>query len=195
LYHVHTSRFNHVICNGIIAWGISIFESFDYTHENNTCTQAQYGGEKDLVTIDALYLLISHIQIKKLEGRVVYCVMLDFETVYPLVSRPQLYTYLHEQDIQGQKLAVIKSLTKSLKVQVLHPHIPVDDCIDIERGLAEGSALSPRLYGIFLGSLLRNLRENFPIAQCTGAQWIGALAYVDDLKKINKMITVAQYWS
>ena len=99
-------------------------------------------------------------------------------------------------------LAVIKSLTKSLRVRVLHPHIPVDDYVDIERGLAEGSALSSRLYAIFLGSLLRKLRENFPTAQCTGVQWIGALAYVEDLclcadsaAEFNKMITVAQHWA
>jgi len=98
-----------------------------FTHENNTCTQAQYGGEKDHSTIDALYPLISHIQTKKLEGKVVYCAMLDFETAYSSVSRPQLYAYLHKQGIQGQMLAVIKSLTKSLKVRVLHPHIPADD--------------------------------------------------------------------
>lgn len=152
--------------------------------------------------MDALYPLISHIQTKKLEGKVVYCAMLDFETAYPSVSRPQLYTYLHEQGIQGQMLAVIKSLTKSLKVRVLHPQIPVGDYVDIERGLAEGSALSPRLYAIFLGSLLRKLRDEFPNAQCTGAQWIGALAYVDDLclcadtiDELNNMITVAQHWA
>jgi len=46
------------------------------------------------------------------------------------------------------------------------------------------------------------LREHFPTAQCTGAQWIGALAYVDDLclcadsaEELNKMITVAQLWA
>ena len=66
-----------------------------FTHENNTCTQAQYRGEKDHGTIHALYPLISPIQTKNLEGRVVYCAMLDFETAYPSVSRPQLYTYLH----------------------------------------------------------------------------------------------------
>ena len=66
-----------------------------FTHENNTCTQAQYGGKRDHGTVDALYPLISHIQTRKLEGRVVYCAMLDFETSYHSVSRPQLYTYLH----------------------------------------------------------------------------------------------------
>ena len=173
-----------------------------FTNVNNTCTQAPYGGKKDHGTIDALYPLISHIQTRKLEGRVVYCAMLDFETAYPSVSRPQLYAYLHEQGIQGQMLAVIKSLTKSLKVRVLHPHIPPNDYVDIERGLAEGSSLNPRLYAIFLGSLLRRLRDNFPNAQCAGSQWIGALAYVDDLclcadsvQELNKMITVAQHWA
>jgi len=138
-----------------------------FTHENNTCTQAQYGGKQDHGTIDALYHLISHIQTKKSEWKVVYCVMLDFETAYPSVSRPQLYAYLHEQGIQGQS-----------------------------------SAPSPRLYAIFLGSLLQKLREHFPTAQCTGAQWIGALAYVDDLclcadsvEELNKTITVAQHWA
>ena len=39
--------------------------------------------------------------------------MLDFETAYPSVSRPQLYTFLHEQGIQGQMLAILKNFTSS----------------------------------------------------------------------------------
>ena len=94
----------------------------DSSGERKALADTQYGGKKDHGTVDALYPLISHIQTRKLKGRVVYCAMLDFETAYPSVSRLQLYTYLHEQGIQGQMLAVIKSLTKSIKVRVLHPH-------------------------------------------------------------------------
>jgi len=71
-----------------------------YLHMRNTpVLRHNMEEKKDHGTIDALYPLISHIQTKILEGRVVYCAMLDFETAYPSVYRPQLYTYLHEQDI------------------------------------------------------------------------------------------------
>lgn len=176
-----------------------------FTYDNDTCTNAQYGGKQDHGTMDALYPLISHIQTRKKEGKVVYCDMIDFETAYPSVSRPQLYKYMEEQGIQGKMLAVVKSLTKSLYVRVLHPNIKDQEYVEIQRGLAEGSALSPRLYAIFLANLLRKLRNEFPNATCTGKtspQWIGALAYVDDLclcadsiEELNKMITVAHQWA
>ena len=88
--------------------------------------------------------------------------MIDFETAYPSVSRPQLYTYLHEQGIPGQMLAVVKSLTKSLKVRVLHPHIPPDDYVDIERGLAEGSALSPKTLRDLPRESVANIETELP---------------------------------
>ena len=49
----------------------------------------------------------------------------------------------------------------------------------IERGLAEGSVLSPRLYTIFLADLLTKLQHKFPNLTCrgeSGYQWIGATA-------------------
>jgi len=131
--------------------------------------------------------------------------MLDFETAFPSVSRNQLYLTLHEQGIQGKMLSVLKSLTKAHYVRVLHPDLPEDSFVEIERGLAEGSALSPRLFSIFLGTLLRKLKTAFLLSTCQGHDsrpWIGGLAYVDDLclcsrcpEELNKMITFTQQWA
>ena len=106
----------------------------------------------------ALYPLISDIQTRKKEGKIAYYNMIDFETLYPSVSRPQLYKSRYMEE-------------------------------------------SKQLYAIFIANLLRKLRNEFPNATSTGKslpQWIGALAYVNDLclcadriEELNKMITVA----
>jgi hypothetical protein len=72
--------------------------------------------------------------------------MIDFETVFPSISRPQLYHQLRSNGIQGNILRIIESLTKEHSVRVLHSDIDDNDYVKIERGLAEGSVLSPRLY-------------------------------------------------
>jgi len=78
------------------------------------------------------------------------------------MSRPQLCLSLRDQGIQGTMLSVIKSLNKEHYVRVLHPHLPVNEYVEIERGLAEGSVFNPRLYSIFLSSLLHKLQTRFP---------------------------------
>jgi len=155
-----------------------------FTKENDTYTKAQYGSKLEHNAIDAMFPLLSHIQSQKMNNKVIYCAMLDFETAYPLVSRPQLYLNLHDRGIQDPMLTVLKSLTKTHHVRVLHPYIKEHEYVEIQRGLAEGSALSPRLYAMFLSSLLQRLRDRFPNVTCAGRnapQWIGPLAYVDDL--------------
>ena len=42
------------------------------------------------------------------------------------------------------------------------------DYVRIERGLAEGSVLSPRLYTILLADLLVKLKDKFPQLTCKG---------------------------
>jgi len=105
----------------------------------------------------------------------------------PLSEQTPNYLSLHNHGrIHGTMLSVIESLTKENYVRVPHPHLPED--VEIDRGLTEGSALSPCLYSIFLRRLLHKLRAQFPGATCAGhqsPQWIGALAYMvaymDDL--------------
>jgi hypothetical protein len=101
----------------------------------------------------------------------------------------------------------MKSLTKEHHTKVLHPHLQINECVEpqMERGLAEGSAYSPRLYSIFLSSLLRKLKAQLPGTMCAGRQslqWIGALAYVEDLclcadsiSELETMISCAQEWA
>jgi len=79
--------------------------------------------------------------------------MCDFETIYPSVSRPQLHLLvcrpqlhltLQHHGIQGTVMSVMKNFTKEYYVRVLHPHLLIDDYVEIERGLEEGSTLSPQ---------------------------------------------------
>ena len=91
-----------------------------------------------------------------------------------------------------------------VQVRVLHPLLGPNRFTPIQRGLPEGSRLSPILFGIFMSELLRQLEKDFPHAYTytsKGNIWLGAIAYVDDLVLISKsphelqaMLNTCQSW-
>jgi hypothetical protein len=91
-----------------------------------------------------------------------------------------------------------------VQVRVLHPLLGPNRFTPIQRGLPEGSRLSPILFGIFMSELLRQLEKDFPFAYTytsKGNIWLGAIAYVDDLVLISKsphelqaMLNTCQSW-
>jgi hypothetical protein len=91
-----------------------------------------------------------------------------------------------------------------VQVRVLHPLLGPNRFTPIQRGLPEGSRLSPILFGIFMSELIRQLEKDFPHAYTytsKGNIWLGAIAYVDDLVLISKsphelqaMLNTCQSW-
>ena len=178
---------------------------WQYTTKHNTCTYSQYGSKLDHGTLDAIYPLITHIEREKQKGRAVFTGMIDFQTAFPSLWRQKLYSTLHDQGIRGNMLQALINLTKQHSVRVLHPSVRRDHIVNIDRGLTEGSALSPRLYSIFLANLLRALKEAFPQQTMLGSttnKYIGVLAYVDDIalcassqQQLLDMLTFVQTWA
>jgi len=105
-----------------------------------------------------------------------------------------------------------------ISVRVLHPLIPSSNFVQVERGLPEGSRLSPILFGIVAADLIRELRKEFPQASVystsfsegspsggpasSSSIWIGGFFYVDDLclcstdpSELQAMINFTQQWS
>ena len=176
-----------------------------YVAEHDTCTTMQYGGQSDHSVKDALYPLLHHIEHQKANGRIVWTAMIDFQTAFPSLWRERLYLTLSEQGIHGPMYHALKNLTRHHEVRVLHPQVPEDQYATIQRGLTEGSVLSPRLYAIFLANLLRALRTRFPLQHCfdnPALPYVGTLAYVDDIclcadtpQALQEMLTFVQVWA
>ena len=113
-----------------------------------------------------------------------YCAFIDFSTAYPSVHRNRLSSILHDHNIQGKMWRLLTSTYHLVQVRVLHPLLGPNRFTPIQRGLPEGSRLSPILFGIFMSELLRQLEKDFPHAYTYTSQgniWIGVIAYVDDL--------------
>ena len=97
---------------------------------------------------------------------------------------------------------------RPVPVGVYQSPAPRDPRISLRRNpsrLAEGSRLSPTLFGIFVADLIKTLESKFPKATASwggSCIWLGGILYVDDLclistdpQELQDMIHECQKWS
>ena len=176
-----------------------------HTEQHDTLTPYQFGSRPGKQTHDAIYTLLAAIYSNDTyDASPTYCAFVDFSTAYPSTHRDRLGVLLHNYGIHGKLWKLLRESFNKARVRVLHPLIKEHEYRDILRGLPEGSRLSPTLFGVLVAELLHQLKNSFPLAQTkitNGYQWLGAIAYVDDLVLISKsplelqqMINTCQTW-
>jgi Reverse transcriptase (RNA-dependent DNA polymerase) len=103
---------------------------------------------------------------------------LDITAAYDTVSRQHLYNMMAAAGIAGSLIRTIQALFDSCRSRVSlggrcsGPYV-------LERGLLQGSSLSPALYTIFLDGLLRSLRQKARWSM--GGVPVSVFAYADDI--------------
>ena len=177
----------------------------EFTTRHESLTPFQFGSKKGFQTHDAIYTMLATIRNnQQFDQSPTYCAFIDFSTAYPSVHRNRLSSILRDHNIQGKMWMLLTGTYHLVQVRVLHPLLGPNRFTPIQRGLPEGSRLSPILFGIFMSELLRQLQKDFPHA-CTytskGNIWLGAITYVDDLVLISKsphelqaMLNTCQSW-
>lgn len=124
-------------------------------------------------------------------------IFLDLKSAYDTVPVPLLLRKLEDRRAPPESLSLIQSLFTNCSVSVvvnglLTPPIPT------ERGLFQGSLLSPLLFDVFIDDL-STLLSPFPIPD---SPFPNHLLYADDIKlqhsdarKIQDMLDVCSSWS
>ena len=174
----------------------------------NSLSQLQHGYKENTSSTEAVYSLTQLIQRRKyVEGKATYCAFIDFVTAFPTVCRPSLWDAVHSHGISGKTWRILHEMYAKPECQVIHPHIT--DTFQINKGVREGSRLSPLLYTIFVDSLIKKLQQSKLGAHATGqlnnlpfSQWMGAILYADDIvliaedpTQLQKMLDIVQEWS
>ena len=132
------------------------------------------GTKPDMQTHDAIYFLFAIIQHNKYTlDKPTYVAFIDYSTAYPSVHRDALSSTLLKNDIRGNMWHHLRARFDKIKLRlgVLHSGISAHHTVDILRGLAEGSRLSPTLFGIFVADLAHELRAKFLQFPCGYSPW------------------------
>jgi len=133
-----------------------------FTGKRDTLTSTQQGSRTSRLIHDAIYAHIATIQQKRQNGIPSYCSFVDLATTYPSVHRTLLAYTFKNYNIKGKIWHLLKASSRKVRIRVLHALIEEGDEVDIFHGLAEGSRLSPTLFGICATELIHVLRTKFP---------------------------------
>ncbi len=88
----------------------------------------------------------------------VFCAFLDVAGAYETVIRPLLYDRCIQIGVGGRFLSTIQALYKSPMAEI-EIGGNVIGAVPIERGLLQGSPLSPSLFNIYIDGCIRDLKE------------------------------------
>ena len=88
----------------------------------------------------------------------VFCAFLDIAGAYDTVIRPLLYDRCVQIGVGGRFLSTIQALYKS-PIAEIEIDGNVIGAVPIERGLLQGSPLSPSLFNIYIDGCIRDLKE------------------------------------
>ena len=180
----------------------------DLLSSQNSLSHLQHGYKENASSTEAVYTLTQLIQRRKLvEKKPTYCAFIDFVTAFPTVCRPSLWDAVHSKGITGKTWRILHELYAKPVCQVIHPDIT--DTFHIQKGLREGSRLSPLLYTIYVDTLIKKLEQSKLGAYADGSlnnslfkQWMGAIFYADDIvliaddpDQLQRMLDIVQTWA
>ena len=142
--------------------------------------QLQTAYQKGISCIDAVFAtqeaLTNHLQ----EGGQPYLCLFDIEKAFDSVEIPTLLQHLYNIGINGKFGRLLKNWytnsTSSVRV-----HNQLSETFTVERGVKQGSVLSPTLYLIVMDQLLKQLKEkNYGLSVCQ--TYAGAAIHAEDLR-------------
>jgi hypothetical protein len=102
---------------------------------------------------ETVYGLLSVLLHRKQKKQQTYVAFVDFETAFPTLFKPVVWTSLHDMGVQGKLWKNTRHLYADVKSHVLHPYLPDDAYFAIPQGLREGSKLSPLLFNIAVNDM------------------------------------------
>jgi len=155
----------------------------EYMEENHLFSKIQCGFRKNKGCLDAVFTLVSSIEVATRQKLEMHIVTLDAKNAFDTVPREAKYEALDFQ-VKDQNLnQIIKKLYQDINTKVITP-FGETEIIELKKGVRQGDTLSPLLFLIFLNPLLLRLEkmEGIKIHQNS----ISALATADDIALIGK---------
>jgi hypothetical protein len=158
-----------------------------HMQENHTLSSSQGGFRAFAGPQETAYGLLALLYERKRAGLTSCVAFVDFETAFPTIFKPVVWTTLHTLGVHGKLWHNTLFLFQNVQSHVLHPLIDPNDFFDIPQGLREGSKLSPMLFNIAVNDMQASFRDrpagplgvSLQLPFCT--TYAGVWQYADDV--------------
>ena len=147
----------------------------------------QTGYQKRVSCTEAIFSTLEAISQFAQQGEKMYLCFFDLQKAFDSVEYPILLKRLYDAGINGKTWRLIKAWYNQPKCRVR-----VDGQLSaefaIERGVLQGSVLSPVLFLLVMDPLLRDLEQN-KLGPSISGIYAGAYAHADDTRTITSSVS------
>ena len=138
-----------VSCLGKLFTSVINERLLKFDQENDIITDAQFGFRKDMSTIDAAFILQFLINRTLKNKKRLYCCFVDYKKAFHFVNRQKLWYKMIQLGVNGNILAIIRSLYDNVKCCVKYNN-EISDFFNCKNGLLQGEVLSPILFSMYV---------------------------------------------
>ena len=113
----------------------------------------------------------------------VYMCFYDLQKAFDSIQYPVLLKRLYESEVNGKAWRILRSWYASLKGMVRVNGV-LSSPFTLERGVLQGSVLSPVLFLLIMDTLLKSLQSNC-LGPSVGDTYAGGFIHADDIHTIG----------
>ena len=196
LYKKHnpTLLSNHcpiALANTIYKLFISLFTALLSSNgeKHQILHNSQEGFRQKHCTSRQIQLVIAALEDAKFSKQDIYLLYIDFTNAFGSIGHAHLLAIMSDLGYPEDAITIIGNIDSESYTKFIGSHFDPTQPIPIQRGTIQGDTLSPYLFILFFGPLLRwlardNQRNNFK----TSKNSISSGAYVDNLVIISSNI-------
>ena len=154
-----------------------------WVDECGLLSDSQGGFRSGRRTEDNIFTLSEIIHERKSKRLPTFTCFIDIKTAYDSVWREKLWLMLSQKGCYGRVWSLLQLMFVNVTRRVRIDRDVWSEDFDFERGVAQGSVLSPLLYDIFINGLLEELEKIVSGVDIDGFN-VSALAFADDIALI-----------
>lgn len=145
-----------------------------------TLPQEQQGFRKGRSTIDDIFTLKQIIEKRVEFNRETHLAFVDIEKAFDNVNRCKLWSIMKEEGYPSHLVQVVKSMYDNTNIAVKYNGYVSGKRI-INKGVRQGDSLSPTLFNIYLGYIIKRWKNMVPSGIHLGKNtFLNTLLYADD---------------
>jgi len=151
--------------------------------KTKTLSNAQAGFRENRNTWQKIWLLKNTIEHQNKKKKQIHLVYIDLAKAYDSVEHWGIKQIMTEYGFDEKSINMIMNMCTNNTAEVITVYGNTEE-FDIERGVPQGSPISPILFDLFLNPLLIEIEDN-KLGVNIGNKNIGILAFADDMAIIS----------